>query len=79
MNELIFEVTQEDKGFTAECLTEPIFTQADSWADLRENVRDAVAGFFFDSTEPRRIGTLNSILRAISSHKGVARDDILRG
>ena len=44
MNEIVFEVTQEsDGGFVAECLTESIFTQADGWAELRKNVRDAVS------------------------------------
>ena len=56
MHEVIFEVTQEeDSGFVAECLTEAIFTQADTWEELRENVRDAVAAFYFDSTPPKRI------------------------
>jgi predicted RNase H-like HicB family nuclease len=57
MDELIFEVTQEsDGGFVAECLTEGIFTQADDWQTLRQNVREAVAGFYFDQPErPRRI------------------------
>ena len=56
MNELIFEVTQEeDGGYSAECLTAPIFTQADTWAGLRENVRDAVAAFFFDGPQPGQI------------------------
>ncbi len=33
MNEIVFEITQEaDGGFCAECLTESIFTQGDSWA-----------------------------------------------
>ena len=40
MSELVFEVTQEgDGGFVAECLTEAIFTQADTWEALRSNVR----------------------------------------
>jgi predicted RNase H-like HicB family nuclease len=48
--ELVFEVTQEsDGGFVAECLTESIVTQADTWNELRANVRDAVTAFFFDS------------------------------
>jgi len=52
-NELIFEVTQEnDGGFTAECLTENIFTQADTWAELRKNALDAVTAFYFDKTAP---------------------------
>ncbi len=53
MNEIIFEVTQEaDDGFVAECLTESIFTQADSWEELRANVKEAVAAFYFD--QPQR-------------------------
>jgi hypothetical protein len=43
MNELVFQVTQEaDGGFVAEVLSEDIFTQADSWEQLRANVREAV-------------------------------------
>ena len=49
MKELVFEVTQEeDGGYCAECLTENIFTQGDTWEDLRRNVQEAVRGFFFD-------------------------------
>lgn len=56
MNEIVFEVTQEeDGGFVAECLTEAIVTQADTWDDLRQNVREAVAAFHFDVTLPQRI------------------------
>ena len=52
VNELVFEVTQEaDGGYVAECLSESIFTQADNWDDLRRNVREAVAGFYFDKPE----------------------------
>ncbi len=52
MNELVFEVTQEaDGGFVAECLTESIFTQADNWEDLRNNVKEAAAAYFFDRKE----------------------------
>jgi predicted RNase H-like HicB family nuclease len=56
MSELIFEVTQEaDGGFVAECLTENIVTQADTWEELRQNVREAVAGYFFDRPAPTAI------------------------
>ncbi|HEY1755604.1 MAG TPA: hypothetical protein VGG72_09435 [Bryobacteraceae bacterium] len=113
MSESVFEVTQEaDGGYCAECLTVEIFTQGDSWDELRKNVREAVRGYFFDgpvpdsirlhlvrdemlathiiieTTEPSqqriaghsslRIGTLNSILRAVSRHKGVSREEILK-
>ena len=49
MNEIVFEVNQEsDGGFVAECLTEGIFTEADNWEDLRRNVKEAVAAYYFD-------------------------------
>jgi len=50
--ELVFSVTQEaDGGFVAECLSEAIFTQADTWDELRRMVTDAVQGHFFDQPE----------------------------
>jgi predicted RNase H-like HicB family nuclease len=56
MAELVFEVTQEsDGGYCAECLTESIFTQGDSWADLRQNVRETVEAYFFDRPAPERV------------------------
>jgi len=56
MKELIFEITQEaDGGFVAECLTESIFTQANTWEELRKQVRDAVEGYFFDQSKPEVI------------------------
>jgi hypothetical protein len=56
MNELIFEVAQEaDGGFTAEAIGEAIFTQADTWEELKSNVREAVQAFYFDSAPPRSI------------------------
>ena len=56
MSEVIFEVTQEeDGGFVAECLTESIFTQANTWSELRSNVREAVQAFYFDLPKPAAI------------------------
>lgn len=56
MKEIVFEVTQEeDGGYVAEALGESIFTEADNWEGLRENVREAVAAFYFDQTSPERI------------------------
>jgi hypothetical protein len=53
MKELVFEVALEsDGGYTAEALGESIFTQADTWDELRTNVREAVAAYYFDSTPP---------------------------
>jgi hypothetical protein len=56
MNEIVFEVVQEaDGGFTAESLGESIFTQGDSWDELKANVREAVRAFYFDSPPPSSI------------------------
>jgi len=56
MNELVFEIMQEaDGGFVAEALGESIFTEADTWDELRTNVREAVAAFYFDRPAPSRV------------------------
>ena len=56
LTELVFNVSQEeDGGFVAECLQEPIFTQGDTWGELSDAVRDAVAAWHFDLPAPSRI------------------------
>ena len=56
MGELVFEVIQEaDGGYCAECLTESIFTQGETWEDLRKNVLEAVTAYFFDGVAPQRV------------------------
>ncbi len=56
MDELVFAVTQEgDGGYVAECLGEDIFTQGDTWDELRANVMEAVEAFYFDSQAPKRV------------------------
>ena len=56
MNEIVFEITQEaDGGFCAECLTESIFTQGDTWDELRANVKEAVEAFYFDRSRPSAV------------------------
>ena len=56
MAELVFEVVQEsDGGFCAECLTENIFTQGDTWDELRKNVIESTTAFSFDQPRPERI------------------------
>jgi hypothetical protein len=56
MDELVFEVVQEvDGGYCAECLTENNFTEADTWDELRKNVIEATAAFFFDRPQPARV------------------------
>ena len=54
--ELVFRVAQEsDGGYCAECLTEPIFTEGDSWEELEAMIKDAVNGYFFDDLGSRSI------------------------
>jgi len=56
VNEIVFEVSQESYGFfCAEGPTESIFTQGDTWDELRANVKEAVEAFYFDSQIPSRI------------------------
>jgi predicted RNase H-like HicB family nuclease len=55
-DELVFKVVQEpDGGYVAQCLTESIVTQGDTWDELKEMVKDAVEGYFFDAPKPRSI------------------------
>ena len=68
MNELVFEVTQEaDGGYCAECLTESIVTEGNTWDELRHNVREAVRGYYFD--QPEKLG--------LSIRLHLVRDEVL--
>jgi predicted RNase H-like HicB family nuclease len=56
ISERVLEVSEEaDGGYSAECLTENIFTQGDNWEELRANVREAVLVYFFDGAKPQSI------------------------
>lgn len=51
--EIVFSINQEeDGGFVAECLSHDIFTQGDTWDELRANVQEAVSAYFFDQPRP---------------------------
>ena len=66
--EIVFTVTQEgDGGYVAECLSHDIFTQGNTWVELRANVREAVSAFFFDQPKPS----------AVRLH--LVRDELLAG
>jgi predicted RNase H-like HicB family nuclease len=55
-DELVFKVIQEsDGGYVARCLTEGIVTQGDTWEELKDMVKDAVEGYFFDAPKPRSV------------------------
>ncbi len=55
--ELIFEVRDaEEGGYFARALGHAIFTEADSWEELRANVLEATALYFEDApARPRLI------------------------
>ncbi len=51
MDEVIFMVKESDEGgYQASALGHAIFTEADSWDELKENVKDAVICHFDDQT-----------------------------
>jgi len=53
MSELVFLVEEAPEGgFTARALGEAIFTQADSWSELNEAVRDATLCHFDEGMAP---------------------------
>ncbi len=54
--EVVLTVTQEvDGGYVAKGVNYDIFTQADTWDELRGNAREAVDAFFFDQPKPQSI------------------------
>ncbi len=54
MTELVFEVRDaEEGGFWARALGESIFTQAETWDELKSNVLEAVGVHFDPGTAPR--------------------------
>ena len=57
MNEIIFEIREDetDGGFVARALGHSIVTQADTWEELRTNVRDAVRCHFEEGVAPQVI------------------------
>jgi predicted RNase H-like HicB family nuclease len=60
--ELIFEVRDADEGgYHARALGHGIFTQADTWDELRANVREATALHFDDSKERPQIIQLHYV------------------
>jgi predicted RNase H-like HicB family nuclease len=60
--ELIFEVHEADEGgYWARALGESIFTQADTWEELRANVREATECHFDVPEERPRIVRLHLV------------------
>jgi hypothetical protein len=60
--ELIFEVRDsEEGGYCARALGHAIFTEAETWNELRENVLEAAALHFEDATVRPRIVQLHYV------------------
>ena len=54
MSEIVFEITEDDTdgGFIASALGHSIVTEADTWEELRANVREAVLCHFDEGKAP---------------------------
>jgi hypothetical protein len=62
MGEIIFEIHDaEEGGFTAQALGHSILTEGETWEELREMVRDAVARHFEDASQRPRIIRLHYV------------------
>ena len=60
--ELIFEVHDaEEGGYFARALGQPIFTQAETWDELRVNVLEATSLHFEDSSAQPRLVQLHYV------------------
>jgi hypothetical protein len=60
--ELIFEVRDaEEGGYFARALGHPIFTEADTWEELRTNVLEATSLHFEDSAVHPRLVQLHYV------------------
>jgi hypothetical protein len=60
--ELIFEIRDaEEGGYCAHALGHAIFTEAESWAELRNNVLEAVSLHFEDAAVRPRIVQLHYV------------------
>ena len=54
MSEIVFQITEDDTdgGFIARALGHSIVTEADTWEELRTNVREAVLRHFDEGEAP---------------------------
>jgi predicted RNase H-like HicB family nuclease len=60
--ELIFEVREaEEGGYVARALGQSIFTEAETWQELRDNVREAASLHFEDAEEKPKLIQLHFV------------------
>ena len=81
--EIIFVVEEEPEGgYTARALGYSIFTEADTYEELRGQVREAIRCHFDEDADiPKlirlRIGTLSHILADLSDTTGIPKEDLI--
>ncbi len=69
MRELVFEVREDmDGGYRARAVGEGIFTQGDTWDELKTMVLDATKGYYGDGVVPD----------VLHLHLITDRDEVLR-
>ncbi len=62
MTEIIFEVTEaEEGGFWARALGQSIFTQGETWEELRDRVKEAVGCHFLKPEEKPKVIRLHYV------------------
>lgn len=62
MTELIFEIRDaEEGGYYAKTLGKPIFTQAETWEELKINVKEALATYFDSPEEQPKLVSLHYV------------------
>ncbi len=54
MSEIIFLISEsEESGFQAKCLNEPIFTEGESFDELKKNIKEAILCHFDEGKAPK--------------------------
>jgi hypothetical protein len=67
MNELVFDVTiDEDGRYVAEARGNGIATDGASWDDLKSNVQELIAAYYFDAEKPTTIHLLHNEVLAVA-------------
>ena len=62
MNELVFEILDaEEGGFNARALGKAIFTQAETWEELRSNVLEAIECYYDTPAEQPKLVILHYV------------------
>ena len=72
MSEIVFEITEDasDGGFVARALDYSIVTEADTWEDMRANVREAVICHFDEGKAPAVI-RLQKYIPLLFPHRAI--------